>query len=453
MIDGTRFAINDLPYRWRWTELGKIASFVNGDRGRNYPSPADRVAFGIPFINTGHIEPTGRLGKERMDYITREKFDKLGSGKVRPGDIVYCLRGSTIGKIARNEFPEGAIASSLVIIRAEERALQQFIYFYLASPIGQTLAKKFDNGSAQPNLSTQVISKYPIPLPPQDQLIPISQLLAGLDDKIELNRRINETLEAMAQAIFRDWFVDFGPTRRKVEGASNPVEIMGGLVTDAERAQQLADLFPARFGDNGLPEGWRNGELGDLVSNVVERCKPSVATQALPYVPIDTIDPHKLVLSKWRPGEEAQSSLVRFKRNDVLFGAMRPYFHKVAVSSFDGVTRTTVFVLRPRLQADLYFAACQINEPSSIEYATLHSSGSTIPYAVWSNSFEKLPVVLPPKEIRRKYGEFAAEYIGLMDLNEGQNRTLSSTRDLLFPKLLSGEIRLQDTDEILEAAQ
>ncbi|WP_313615417.1 restriction endonuclease subunit S, partial [Rhizobium sp.] len=325
----------------------------------------------------------------------------------------------------------------------------RYVYYFL-----QTLDLAAHNsGSAQPSLNRNYIAPIQIRVPTRAIQDDIVALIGSLDDKIELNRQMNETLEAMAQAIFRDWFVDFGPTRRKVDGASDPVEVMGGLVTDAERAQQLADLFPERFGDNGLPGGWRIGEIGDIVSNVVERCKPSAATQALPYVPIDTIDAHKLVLSQWRPGEEAQSSLVRFKSNDILFGAMRPYFHKVAVSAFDGVTRTTVFVLRPKLQADLYFAASQINEPSSIEYATLHSSGSTIPYAVWPNSFEKLPAALPPPGVRHKYGELVTQYFSLMNLNEAQNRVLSSTRDLLLPKLMSGEIRLQEADEVLEAAQ
>jgi type I restriction enzyme S subunit len=84
----------------------------------------------------------------------------------------------------------------------------------------------------------------------------IGEILGALDDKIELNRRMNETLEAMAQAIFRDWFVDFGPTRRKLAGLTDPVEIMGGLVQDPGRAAEVAALFPAALGDSGLPEGW-----------------------------------------------------------------------------------------------------------------------------------------------------------------------------------------------------
>ena len=100
----------------------------------------------------------------------------------------------------------------------------------------------------------------PIPLPPYSEQVAIAELLGSLDDKIELNRRMNETLEAMAQAIFRDWFVDFGPTRRKLAGITDPVEIMGGLVQDAP-ARRTGALFPDALGDNGLPEGWEERPL------------------------------------------------------------------------------------------------------------------------------------------------------------------------------------------------
>ena len=121
---GLSMAGETLPKGWTWTTLGTVADFVNGDRSGNYPTQSDRVEAGVPFINTGHIDPNGRLTSVAMDYITRDSFERLRSGKVKAGDIVYCLRGSTIGKTARNHFTEGAIASSLVIVRAKANACE-----------------------------------------------------------------------------------------------------------------------------------------------------------------------------------------------------------------------------------------------------------------------------------------------------------------------------------------
>src|ERR1051326_7348214 len=91
----------EIPSGWTWNTLGDAATFINGDRSANYPKQSDFVSNGVAFVNTGHIEPTGRLSFERMDYISRECFERLRSGTLVKGDIVYCLRGSTIGKTAR----------------------------------------------------------------------------------------------------------------------------------------------------------------------------------------------------------------------------------------------------------------------------------------------------------------------------------------------------------------
>ena len=171
-------------------------------------------------------------------------------GKINPGDIVYCLRGSTIGKTARNHFAEGAIASSLVIVRAKANACQGYLYFYLTSPLGRALVQQHDNGSAQPNLSVETLSKYPLPLPPVAEQLAIAHILGALDDKIEVNHRMNETLAATARAIFQDWFVDFGPTRGK----------MGGLAPYL--APDVWALFPDRLDGDGKPASWPRLPMG-----------------------------------------------------------------------------------------------------------------------------------------------------------------------------------------------
>ena len=159
----------DVPANWRWVRLGSQAELINGDRGKNYPNRAEYVVTGVPFINTGHIEPDGTLSQDSMHHLTRAKFESLRSGKTRSGDLVYCLRGATLGKTAIVEYPEGAIASSLVILRFKESVNRKFAYLFLTSPFGRELIRRFDNGSAQPNLAASSVARYVMPLPPLEE--------------------------------------------------------------------------------------------------------------------------------------------------------------------------------------------------------------------------------------------------------------------------------------------
>jgi type I restriction enzyme S subunit len=150
---------------WEWVRLGSVVELINGDRGKNYPNKSEYVETGIPFVNTGHIQANGTLSNEKMNFITKKKYDTLGGGKTRPSDLVYCLRGATMGKTARVNYENGAIASSLVIVRSGSKIDKEFAYYFLISPESKKLIKDFDNGSAQPNLSAMSLASYPLQLP------------------------------------------------------------------------------------------------------------------------------------------------------------------------------------------------------------------------------------------------------------------------------------------------
>ncbi|MCQ4285931.1 restriction endonuclease subunit S [Pseudomonas stutzeri] len=192
----------ELPQAWKWVRLGEVSEFVNGDRGKNYPNRTEYVSAGIPWINTGHIEPDGTLSQNSMHYIAREKFESLNGGKIRLGDLVYCLRGATFGKTAIvDPYSEGAIASSLMIIRPFEPCSNRFMYRYLTSKIGRDQIFRFDNGSAQPNLSANNVRLYVYPLPPlpeQHRIVAkVDQLMALCDQlktRLTQARQLNEQL-------------------------------------------------------------------------------------------------------------------------------------------------------------------------------------------------------------------------------------------------------------------
>jgi len=184
-----------IPKEWKWVKFGLLAEFINGDRSKNYPNRSEYVDEGIPWINTGHIESNGHLtsNKNEMNFITNEKYESLRGGKIQKGDLVYCLRGATFGKTAFvMPYTEGAIASSLMIIRPYIFDLNNYIYKYLVSPFGRSQIFRFDNGSAQPNLSANSVTLYAFPLPPINEQ---HRIVAKVDKLMTLCDNLKERLK------------------------------------------------------------------------------------------------------------------------------------------------------------------------------------------------------------------------------------------------------------------
>jgi type I restriction enzyme S subunit len=150
---------------WQTKMLGDLCTLENGDRGENYPSKSVQTTSGVPFINAGHLSESG-IDFSAMNYIPRERFNLLGNGKICKHDILFCLRGS-LGKFASvGDLSEGAIASSLVIIRPGDAILKEFVIAYLQSDLCAAMIQKFRNGAAQPNLAAASLKKFIVPFPP-----------------------------------------------------------------------------------------------------------------------------------------------------------------------------------------------------------------------------------------------------------------------------------------------
>ena len=197
-----------IPDDWLLTTLGATCDFENGDRSSNYPPPGSFVHSGVPFINAGHLAD-GRIDMLEMDYISPDRYHKLGGGKVRPGDILFCLRGS-LGKygLVNDDFGLGAIASSLVIIRPRRPTLDlAFLTSYLGSSLCRRMIAKWAGGAAQPNLGAKDLSRFLLALPPTapeqraiaTALSDVDALLRALDRLIAKKRDLKQA--AMQQLL------------------------------------------------------------------------------------------------------------------------------------------------------------------------------------------------------------------------------------------------------------
>ena len=189
-------------------------------------------------------------------------------------------------------------------------------------------ATRGSEGTKMPRAQWDFVSRIELPFPPIDQQRAIAHVLETLDDKIELNRRINETLEEMARALFKSWFIDFDPVRAKIEGRDT------GLPPD------IADLFPDRLVPSELgeiPEGWEVKPLGDVAQERRQSVIPQLMTPDTSYIGLDHMPKRCIALSEWGRAEGLASNKFRFQQGDILFGKLRPYFHKVGVAPLAGV--------------------------------------------------------------------------------------------------------------------
>ncbi len=308
---------------------------------------------------------------------------------------------------------------------------QRFAYYFLRN----IDFASYNSGSAQQSLNRNYIYPIEVSVPPVDEQRAIAHILGTLDDKIELNRRINATLEAAARAIFKSWFVDFDPVRAKVAGLA-PVGM----------TPEVAALFPDGFEDSELgeiPRGWRLSTL-----DAISRLNPEAWSKATRPDKIAYLD---LSNTKWGVIEavteyssaDAPSRAQRILRpGDTIIGTVRPGNGSFAYINQEGLTGSTGFaVLRPLKTEYADFVYLAATEPGNIERLSLLADGGAYP-AVRPEAVLDTAITFSTKEILEHFSGQVVPLFALFAENEKQSRTLATLRDALLPKLLSGEIRV-----------
>ena len=299
---------------------------------------------------------------------------------------------------------------------------------YLYYELKNAKLNRWAGGAAQPLMTQTVIKQIELPHPDINVQRKASSVLSAYDDLITKNSRRVQIIEEMVQRIYREWFVDFRfPRHKKTKFVDS---VMGKI-----------------------PENWKLQNLGDLVECCNEGTQAGEHLSGRKYVPIDCISRKSIALTEARPWTEAQSSLQLFQKGNILFGAMRPYFHKVAIAPFDGVTRTTCFVLRPKDYQTFSYALMTIFREETIAFATTSSQGATIPYAVWNNSMEKMRVLVPTLNVIKEFEDCVSPLLKYIQGTYWRESNLKYARDILIPKLISGEIDVLGMDIAIQGQE
>jgi type I restriction enzyme S subunit len=447
---------------WHYLPLGEVCQRGGGEIQTgpfgSQLHAADYVPIGIPSIMPQNIGDN-RIVEADIARITLADAQRLSRYRVRPGDIVYSRRGDVERRALIREHEDGWLCGTgcLRVRVGHGVADPVFAVYYLSHPAVREWIVRHAHGATMPNLNTSILSACPFVLPPLADQLAIASILGALEDKIDLNRRMNKTLETMARAMFKDWFVDFGPTRAKTEGSTPYL------------APEIWSLFPDLLDNEGKPQGWRLTVLEEVLSELETGGRPkggvSGYTFGVPSVGAESIvglgvfDYSK---TKYIPQEYFEGmNKGHIKSRDVLLykdggrpGAFEPHLTLFGDGFPFDVCVINEHVYRLRANPDfgqalLYF---WLSSDLAMEEMRIKGTGVAIP-GLNSTQVKSLATLVPTPNIAKAFDAVADPTITRILANCNEAQSLVRIRDLLLPKLMSGEIRVEDAQNIAEAAK
>jgi type I restriction enzyme S subunit len=400
----------------------------------NPPVPLEKGKV-YPFVDMASVNPAGRSVRE-----SEHREFKGGGSRFMPGDtlmarITPCLEN---GKIARFRPTDGSSAgfgsTEFIVIRGRDGITDNDFAYYLTKwdEFRQFAVSQMAGTSGRQRVPAESLAHFAAQVPPLPVQLRIAAILGALDDKIELNRRMSRTLEAMARALFKSWFVDFDPVRAKAEGRAP------GLPAE------IADLFPDRLVDSELgeiPEGWEVGTLADFAALNPESWSKDTRPEVIRYVDLSNTKWGRIETVTTHTRHDAPSRAQRVLRpGDTLVGTVRPGNGSYALVAEEGLTGSTGFaVLRPQKAEWAEFVYLAATAASNIDTLAHLADGAAYP-AVRPEVVASTPVVRPDDSVLGEFSRYAAPALARMAQGERESRTLAALRDALLPKLLSGEI-------------
>ncbi len=443
--------------------LGDVVDILTGNpfKSAEYVEGEDN-----PKLLRGDNIAQGTLRWDNAKRWPIGKSDGLKKYALKAGDVVLAMdrpwieAGLKFACLSEHDLP-AFLVQRVARMRGTKRLRTDFLRYLIGSKAFTAHVLGVQTGTAVPHISAGQIKSYEFDLPSLEDQESIAVYLGALDDKIELNRRMNETLEEMARALFRDWFVDFGPTRRQMEGATDPAAIMGHAFPP-EKATTLAPLFPAKLGDDGLPEGWERKAIGEFV-DVLETGRrpkggvkgikagvPSVGAESIKRVGVFDVGKTKYV-----PREFFKAmNLGHIKDGDILIykdggkpGELRPAVSYVSNGFPFEEFCINEHVFRLRLdRIPQVTGYCALTTDDAFWQMRELATGVAQP-GLNQKAMKSISIVCPDDfGLFSKFSYIASPLIDGCNRNAKQNQTLAEMRDLLLPKLMSGEIRLNDAE-------
>lgn len=420
--------------------LGELGEFRNGANfSQNDYGP------GFPIVNVKQLYQGRYASTQELLELSASAISNPEAVFLRRGDILFArssVKASGAGQVAMvGPCLANMVFSGFIIrlrVTATDRVLPDYLNYLLRSPDYREVLTRIGTGTSITNLSQGTLGALKVTLPricAQQQVVGV---LGALDDKIELNERMNRTLEALIQTLFKDWFIAFGPTYAKMEGRSPYL------------VPALWKLFPDTVNDEGIPTEWRRGSLGVLAEPRGVVVDPSEVEPDIPYIGLEHMPRRCVALGDWGTADNVTSGKAAFRRGDVLFGKLRPYFHKVGIAAVDGICSTDIVVVRPKEEMWRSFVLACISSKAFVDFTDRSSTGTKMPRTSWK-AMARYELAVPDSRAASAFNDICRPMIERVIANIHESHTLAKTRDLLLPKLMSGEIRLRDAEKVVES--
>ena len=444
-----RSPLGRLPSGWECSTLGEVCergggSVQTGPFGSQLHASDYRPA-GIPSIMPQNLGDN-RVIVDGIARIGERDANRLRRYLVREGDIVYSRRGDVERRALIGTREDGWLCGTGCLrVRLGENGVDpRYASYYLGHPAVREWIVRHAHGATMPNLNTAILSACPFVVPPRSEQRAIAHILGTLDDRIELNRQMNDTLEAMARALFKSWFVDFDHIRAKMEGR------------DTGLRRHVADLFPCRFVESEIgevPMGWDVVPLSHVID--VNPTRPLRKGEIAPYLdmanmPTKGHTPQAVI-------DRPYGSGMRFTNGDTLVARITPCLEngKTAYVDFlqSGTTgwgSTEYIVMRPRPPLPSEFAYCLARSSQFRAFLIRNMSGTSGRQRVPGQAVSQFMCVSPPAAIAREFEKIVQPVMARASVAARESRRLSRLRDTLLPRLVAGELRInrsmEDTD-------
>ncbi len=385
-----------------------------------------------------------RISADGIARITMADAERLSKYRVKPGDIVYSRRGDVERRALVRDSEDGWLCGTGCLrVRLGDGPVDPiFAAFYLGAAETREWIVRHAHGATMPNLNTSILSACPMIVPPLPEQRAIAATLGALDDKIELNRKMNATLEAMARALFRDWFVDFGPTRAKMEGRA------------AYLSPGLWSLFPERLDDEGKPEGWEEKGLLRL-ANLISGGTPKTDNAEfwngnVPWASAKDVSQCKDTFLIETDRSISENGL----RNSAT--KIIPRYATVVVARGATTGRSCMFGSDIAMNQTCYALTSRSGQPFWLNCAfrelvdrLVNAAHGSVFDTITTRTIEAVSLIEGPKELRDEFEHTVAPLFLRVLANVIETRTLAQTRDLLLPRLMSGELRVADAEQIV----